>query len=38
MGGGPGISGSVKKSTIIDIIKNQFDLTIEIEQLLKEIT
>ncbi len=38
MGGGPGISGTVKKSIIIDIIKNQFNLTIEIEKMLEEIT
>jgi hypothetical protein len=30
MGGGPGVEGTVKRETIIDIIKNEFELTFDI--------
>ena len=34
MGGRRDKSGTVKKETIIDLIKNEFELTFDIEQLL----
>ena len=37
MGGGPGVEGTVKKQKIIDIIKNEFELTFDVEELLDEI-
>lgn len=38
MGGGPNTEGFVKKNIIIDIIKNEFELTFDMEDFLEEIT
>jgi hypothetical protein len=35
MGGNPDKTGYVKKDTIIDIIKNEFELTFNMEDLLE---
>ena len=38
MGGGPNSEGFVRKNIIIDIIKNEFELTFDMEEFLEEIS
>lgn len=38
MGGGPGTTGIVKKETIINIIKHEFELTFDMNDFLDEIS
>ncbi len=38
MGGGPNSEGYVKKNIIIDVIKNEFELTFDMEEFLEDIS
>lgn len=38
MGGGPNSEGFVKKNIIIDVIKNEFELTFDMEDFLEDIS